>query len=346
LGQINKISPRSHDELRAYLTGEIPDFSGEWVTRYSSRGNPYRYWRAAVPFISRDYLESVVYLYPSEAAAEDGKKIGGTGFLLLVPVNEAIGLQLLFVVTNKHIIRNGNMVARVNTTRGSMDIIALDAAKWFEHPDGDDLAICHIDLTKANHRAKALNVEGFITRERIEKYEIGPGDETFAVGRFINREGRQQNRPAVRFGNISQMPEEPIVQEDGFAQESFLVEARSLSGSSGSPVFVYLPSQYIFGLNKGAREKFNIIGINEARAELPLNIGPWLLGVSYCYIRSDEQVYHTDTGKPVDEKWRVKSNSGMMGVIPAWKIVELLESPEVKELIKTGLRKAHQTNQS
>ena len=37
------------------------------------------------------------------------------------------------------------------------------------------------------------------------------------------------------------MPYEPIIQQTGFPQESFLVEARSIGGCSGSPVFTFIP---------------------------------------------------------------------------------------------------------
>jgi hypothetical protein len=49
-------------------------------------------------------------------------------------------------------------------------------------------------------------------------------------------EGRQKNSPTARFGNIAQMPNEPVIIKR-FEQECFLVEARSIGGYSGSPVF-------------------------------------------------------------------------------------------------------------
>ena len=61
------------------------------------------------------------------------------------------------------------------------------------------------------------------------------------VGRFVSHEGKQQNSPAVRFGNIAMMQKEKIIDERGVAQESFLVEIRSLPGYSGSAVLIYSP---------------------------------------------------------------------------------------------------------
>lgn len=82
-----------------------------------------------------------------------------------------------------------------------------------------------------------------LKRHEIDAFRVGPGDDVFVVGRFINSQGKLRNIPSVRFGNIAQMPLKPIEQGrvfGEFQQESFLVEARSISGFSGSPVFLIL----------------------------------------------------------------------------------------------------------
>jgi len=53
------------------------------------------------------------------------------------------------------------------------------------------------------------------------------------MGRFVNAEGRLRNVPTLRFGTIAQIPIEKV---DG--QVSFLVEARSIPGFSGTPVVI------------------------------------------------------------------------------------------------------------
>ena len=65
---------------------------------------------------------------------------------------------------------------------------------------------------------------------------IGIGDEAIAIGRFINHDGNQRNQPSVRFGAIAQMPKDKIRTDTG-EQDAFLVEIKSISGYSGSPVF-------------------------------------------------------------------------------------------------------------
>jgi hypothetical protein len=59
---------------------------GNWVTRYSMRGIPYQVLEPVVPRIPDNILDCVVYLYPSEAAAQDGERFGGSGFLIGVHI--------------------------------------------------------------------------------------------------------------------------------------------------------------------------------------------------------------------------------------------------------------------
>jgi hypothetical protein len=150
----------------------------------------------------------------------------------------------------------------------------------------------------------------------LKEYQIGPGDEVFTVGRFINHEGRQQNLPTARFGNIAQLPWEPVMQDTGHKQESFLVEARSIGGYSGAPVFVQIPAA-------------------SARPEMPNRIeqilqhhGPWLLGVDWGHI-NDWQPVVSPSGAPINRDpaaMRVRMNTGIMAVVPAWKLADLLNT--------------------
>jgi len=151
------------------------------------------------------------------------------------------GLELLCVVTNKHIVEDGSATVRVNTPDDKFDIIALDGAKWYYHPDGDDIAVSPIGFNTTHHKIRSIPSESFLTKKLIEQYDVGVGDDIFVVGRFISREGKTRNIPSVRFGAIAQMPAEPIILDGALAQESYLIEARSIPGYSGSPVFLAIP---------------------------------------------------------------------------------------------------------
>jgi hypothetical protein len=204
-----------------------------------------------MPWIEPQYLECAVYLYPSKKHAEDGIGIGASGFVVGIDVGKpevdyVIRPQVLCVVTNKHVIDEvdevkGIPTVRLNTITGGTNSIELDRKFWITHKDGDDIAVCPIPLNFMYQAAiYFIPSNKLLTKKLIEDFEIGPGDDVFVIGRFVNHEGKQRNLPSARFGNIAQMPWEPI-EFGGLSQESFLVEARSIAGYSGSPVFVYLP---------------------------------------------------------------------------------------------------------
>jgi hypothetical protein len=142
---------------------------------------------------------------------------------------------------------------------------------------------------------------------------LGNGDEAFMIGRFFSQEGKQQNTPAVRFGNISMLPLE---------RDVFLVEHRSLPGYSGSPVFAWIDPNL-------PRDEFGFPAPSHMRQE---HYGPWLLGVDSCHIHSFEPVLNSQNPEDKAEppRW-VKTHTGMAEVVPAWKLYELLNSPVLVE---------------
>jgi hypothetical protein len=259
-----------------------------------------------------------VYLYPSAAAAQTGEGAGGSGFLVSIDSAHA-GYHHIYAVTNSHVIREASSpVIRLNTRNG-VRIEALEQDAWIHHPDGDDIAVASVQGSP-DDAAKiiGLTVEGFetfVTPEFIAKYNVGPGDDVFMVGRFVNHEGRQKNAPSIRFGTIAQMDEEPIRHDRGHLQESFLVEVHSLPGYSGAPVFIRIPP-----LSVAAREGVAHFGVMTMTR---------LLGVDWCHLRQDWPVLDRSDRRVVDDDdvplgYHVRANTGMAGVVPAWKLQELL----------------------
>lgn len=254
-------------------------------------------------------------MYPSVEEAEAGERAGGTGFLVGVPSEVHSGVTYQYAVTNSHVIREGNSpVIRLNTQDGGTDFLPLSRDDWVHHQYGDDLAVCPLEFSLDTHKFSLLTQDWFITKEEMEEYDIGPGEDVFMVGRFIQHEGGQRNTPVVRFGNISMMPWEPVTNMRGIKQESFLVEMRSLSGFSGSPVFVHIPP-FAFRPGKGALEVAAYF---------------WLLGVDWGNFPIYEKVREGKGGnEPVEEGWVVRSNSGQAMVVPAWQLQELLDQKDL-----------------
>jgi hypothetical protein len=286
-------------------------------------------WEFAVPRIRDEFLECVVYLYPDRPAAEAGRRAGGSGFLVAIPLGFSNNIQqdwvTTIVVTNSHVINNGNTTIRINTTDHGTEVFGTEERHWLHHPK-HDLAITPMRTLSYNrHQFKFVPKTIFMMPEGIEALKIGPGDECFVVGRFSSHDGRQRNTPSVRFGTIAQMPQDKIQFPDGTEQESFLVEARSIAGYSGSPVFIFIPP-------------FDDAQVG--RGNLSWKRGPWLLGIDHCHLFTRERVRDHSTGKELENKWYVQSNTGMMGVIPAWRLAEMFEFPDMISLLESEREEA------
>ena len=299
-----------------------------YETRYTYRGSTFRVLvkDTAMPRMNDEILECVMYLYPSIDDAREGVRAGGSGFFAAMQAGPQFTprSQVVYAVTNSHVIREGKSpVVRVNTAAGEIEVLQFEQGDWVDHPNGDDVSVCMLPLPFGSQfKAKTILTDGFITREKMERYNIGPGDEVVMPGRFVSHEGKQRNLPSVRFGSIAQNPWEPIRNLRGLLQESFLAEIRSLPGYSGSPVFIYEPPFY----NKFVRTE-----------KVPFS----LLGIDWGHLPNWEPVYETDdsTGErmPIPGQF-VKANTGMAGVVPAWKILELLECEDVVETRKQYLK--------
>src|SRR5579863_1360819 len=93
--------------------------AGRWIQ--SSDGHA-AVWRPGVARIPDVYLDCVVYLYGSEADAEDGLRTGGSGFLVGVRADD-LKVALIYAVTNRHVVEPGNLVIRLRTKDGKHSII-------------------------------------------------------------------------------------------------------------------------------------------------------------------------------------------------------------------------------
>jgi len=293
------------------------------------------YWRMdeIMPRIDDVILNSSIYLYPSVLEARAGEKAGGSGCIVSV---ESGVVPYLYAVTNSHVIRDelGNSpVIRINTTDGKTDIIEYTQRNWICHPDGDDLAIAPLSIEATRHKYSRIPTDRFINQQIILDYDIGAGDEVFMVGRFVGYDGKQQNEPTVRFGNLSLGKHVFIRNEDlGIEQESFLIETRSLPGYSGSPVFLeILPYTW----RKGSRTKGSLIIPGQYKINgKPADVGPWLLGVDWGHTFLYEKVLEKNKRDEVSGGWVVKSNSGTACVVPAWKLLDLLNMEEFVNMRK------------
>jgi S1-C subfamily serine protease len=157
---------------------------------------PSRLRESAVPRIRDEFLDCVLYLYPSYTDADEGTGIGGTGFIMVHPT-EGLKQNFFFpyIVTNKHVIEDGNTVLRMTTRDGKKYIVETTEQDWTFHPAGDDLAIHLISIDPEKVRLSHIDSKDCMAKHDCMQLGVGIGDDIFVVGRFINHEGRQKNSP-------------------------------------------------------------------------------------------------------------------------------------------------------
>jgi hypothetical protein len=278
-----------------------------------------------MPRIRDDILDCVFYLYESLEDAQSGESSGGTGFFVGVESEVFPNRVDTYAVSCQHVVKpkdssSSASVIRVNTTDGGFDVINLSRDDWrsFEDIyDGEkhDIAIHEVGgLDDAFHIKGALLRSSFLSQVQMTEFRLGVGDDVFMVGRFIDHAGVQRNQPSVRFGNISMMSGEKLRHWEGYDEDSFVLDMRSLSGYSGSPVFVNVSTP----IGRG---------ISEAPLFAHLRLNEWPSGEAFLGINWS-QPPHSEYLK--EENRYVKVYSGMTNVIPAWYIDRLLDWPEFK----------------
>lgn len=276
-----------------------------------------------MPRIDDRFLDCSIYLYRNQASAMEAAASGGAGFLVALSAEKCWVLpgkcpqrdfHHLYAVSNRHVVEKSPVV-RLNTHDGTFDIIPLESSNWIVSQE-DDVAICPLEYQRA-YKFVSIGVDDFLTEEWARRHDIGIGDEVFMVGRFINHAGKQRNLPALRWGHVSMMPFEPLYHPTNPTnqQESFLVEVHSISGFSGSPLFVRPVASHKVSLRESATNTA-VTGIIGPSSGSPW-LGPWLLGIDWGYINKHDQQ---------------QNNTGMSGVVPAWKLRALLESEHVRSI--------------
>lgn len=270
-------------------------------------------------------LNTVVFVYETAEQAAEGRKAGGTGFFVTVPSLKAPEtFQHLYVVTNVHVAKGEPRTLRVNTRDGGVDVLTVH--DWVSLPGGPDVAVAPVVIDSKRHAVEALRSDSWLpTKEEFLQLAIDAGEDVFMVGRFIDYDGVQTNRPSLRFGHIS-MKEANIKQSaTGYIGSSFVVDMHSRSGYSGSPVFVYRTGGSIFadqGTFLGGGHLMKLLGIHWG--QFPEQ---WELSGRGASPESSDPA----EAKLIIEGQYVSGLSGMTCVVPSWDILNTLADPRLVE---------------
>lgn len=269
--------------------------------------------------VQPEIRKCVVYLAIKD---EKGDRLIGTAFFVARPEKIASDQELNFVylISARHVVEKGvdrsidkKIYIRINPKEGPADWIPSNADQWRFHPDDSlvDVAVMlwAPDSEKFDYLCVPYNMAA--TEEVVEAQSIGVGDEVFLTGLFTSHFGKERNIPIIRIGNIAAMPEEKMETKIG-AIDAYLVEARSIGGLSGSPVFVHLSG----GVRKG-----QISLGNEPIFWLGLMHGHW-----------EAKVRQDDTFD-IDQFEIEKVNMGIAIVVPVTKIIETLNQDDIRKRI-------------
>jgi hypothetical protein len=273
---------------------------------------------------------TVIFLF---SAGNNPQPIG-TGFIVGYPMPDKEGKVIPLVVTAKHVIGDHRLVlARFSTQEGGSTAFVqydMDAMKksndYWEYPgdDGVDIVVFrspHFEITKYT----PFPVDMIATKKMFEDDAIRQTDRVIFPSLLVNFLGSAKNYPVIRDGSIALIPSEKVPmkykvgsREIITEQEVILVDATSIPGASGSPVFLW----------PGPRQKGNSYQMGGTK--------PYLLGIMHGFYpavpREILEVQTSDTKKMYSE------NSGVAIIFPSWKLRDIFESGAFKNRMQEIVR--------
>jgi hypothetical protein len=283
-------------------------------------------WFALPEFTDMAVNEAVRKCVLFLGTKEKGKfRPRATAFVVSIRAEIDIGWR--YLVTAEHVVsglvsRGHEIWVRSNLKDGTASENKLSNGRWWYHPNNEneptDVALAPVDFSPdEDFLAIPLNSDtSMAATDLVMMGRISVGHEVYITGLFRSHYGRQQNVPIVRIGNLAMMRGEKVYTEYCGYIDAYLIEARSISGLSGSPVFLNIPFL----------ERTPNIGLAVQ------NERTHLLGLMHGHF--DVKNFKDDIVIDADQQDGTISgiNTGIGVVIPVEKILETLEHPELVEM--------------
>jgi hypothetical protein len=220
--------------------------------------------------ISEDARRCVVFF---GVTTPKGIEYGGTGFLASY---EEDGFVAHYLVTCRHVAAHLNIdfFVRANKKDGPAEDVPIESVRWEYHSDPNvDVAVAPFHIMEKGWDMVYIPLNRVLHDPKKDVYGgLSTGDQIAIVGLFRLRIGTRRNVPIVHCGHIAALsdPDEKIPMRNRISGqiksvEGYLVEAQTLEGLSGSPVFVQryikLPGKGKFGDEVYAFERIDFLGV-------------------------------------------------------------------------------------
>jgi hypothetical protein len=287
-----------------------------------------------MPNLNHEIADTVFYLYRRHPKHDKIDGPIGTGSIVARPSRLLDEELHYYGITNWHLSHDqGASIIRLNTRDGSSRLLEYGPEDWQFITDHDDLSA--IDLTddlKDTDQIAVFPESSFTTPNLIREMEISFGDDMCMIGMFVDHYGGKRNKPAARFGNLSLLADKDALvrQPNEVMRPSHLIDMRSRTGFSGSPVVVFRHAPRLLGQVQmfkpfSAKQSVYTLGgqvTNDAR---------WytaLFGIHCGQYKDEVKVFRSAEekfGDPIREGDSLYIQSGMTIVVPAWRISELLD---------------------
>jgi S1-C subfamily serine protease len=195
-----------------------------------------------------------------------GQASSGTGFVIGKPDEKNPPKAFYILVTADHVLRaaQGERVKltfrqkQADNTWRRMDVPLQIREKkkelWQKHPDVDVAAI--FVRLPTNVVTTLLSTDLLVDDEKINEYEIHPGQELLCLGYPFGAEANAQGFPILRSGRIASYPITPAANH-----KTFLFDFTVFRGNSGGPVYFVQHDPTYGGKRRIGTTIYGVIGI-------------------------------------------------------------------------------------
>jgi hypothetical protein len=184
-----------------------------------------------------------------------------------------------------------------------------DLAWTFPTDPSVDLAITPINVNENQLDVQFLSSALLLSNADVAQNKVEEGDPVLFTGLFVQLVGQSHSEPIVREGRIAMIPKEQVTTTLHALGDIYLVDCHAFGGNSGAPMFIDLAGQRQGGL---------VVGINYR-----------LLGIVSGYVK-ETTTFELQTVAAY--AGTMDLNSGISIVVPAQKLIDLLDAPQLKAL--------------